>query len=87
MMAGKGTCSVITNDSSTKRDWFSGKILRCHPSNVGEPWVRFPDHARLFLFDLLHESLQIYFCHSCCYFCFLLATVGSAADRFDGGIL
>ena len=30
-----------------KRNWFSGKILRCHPSNVGEPWVRFPDHASL----------------------------------------
>jgi hypothetical protein len=28
-----------------KRNWFSGKILRCHPSNVGEPWVRFPDYA------------------------------------------
>ncbi|KAH6963661.1 hypothetical protein DER45DRAFT_553853, partial [Fusarium avenaceum] len=28
-----------------KRNWFSGKILRCHLSNIGEPWVRFPDYA------------------------------------------
>src|SRR5690349_14652725 len=28
-----------------QRNWFSGKILRCHSSNVGEPWVRFPDYA------------------------------------------
>ncbi|KAJ0149351.1 hypothetical protein HZ326_8034 [Fusarium oxysporum f. sp. albedinis] len=28
-----------------ERNWFSGKILRCHSSSVGEPWVRFPDYA------------------------------------------
>ncbi|KAH7250643.1 hypothetical protein B0J15DRAFT_46966 [Fusarium solani] len=33
--------------TTTARDWFSGKILRCHSCNVGEPWVRFPDHALL----------------------------------------
>ncbi|KAL7963698.1 hypothetical protein V8C34DRAFT_5264 [Trichoderma compactum] len=37
----------------SKRNWFSGKILRCHPSSVGEPWVRFPDYALRFLFLLL----------------------------------
>ncbi|KAI5458168.1 hypothetical protein BGZ63DRAFT_427437 [Mariannaea sp. PMI_226] len=39
---------------SSKRDWFSGKILRCHPSSVGEPWVRFPDHAETPSFCTIH---------------------------------
>ena len=30
---------------NTTRNWFSGKILRCHSNSVGEPWVRFPDYA------------------------------------------
>jgi hypothetical protein len=37
--------SRLEHHPIAKRDWFSGKILRCHPSSVGEPWVRFPDHA------------------------------------------
>ncbi|KAH7272809.1 hypothetical protein B0J15DRAFT_482875, partial [Fusarium solani] len=40
-------CTDHVTCNKPKRDWFSGKILRCHSSNVGEPWVRFPDHALL----------------------------------------
>lgn len=46
----KSVCQQNTKlQQLPQRDWFSGKILRCHPSNVGEPWVRFPDHAFLLL--------------------------------------
>ncbi|EEU41666.1 uncharacterized protein NECHADRAFT_87610 [Fusarium vanettenii 77-13-4] len=52
-------CNSLHQQSTTKwittpqqqRNWFSGKILRCHSSNVGEPWVRFPDYALAALYE------------------------------------
>jgi hypothetical protein len=36
---------IVRISTIAPRNWFSGKILRCHSSSVGEPRVRFPDYA------------------------------------------